>query len=100
MRTTVIEKDLLDAKIRTSSSFMVHTNHDTSHTTEHAHSNDQKVKSSVIGLEAWIEESEERVDCMQKKWNSLERRHEKKQADGKAGDDEQPMVREETLKAG
>ncbi|TVY36978.1 hypothetical protein LSUB1_G004347 [Lachnellula subtilissima] len=88
MRTTVIEKDILDAKIRTSSTFVVQTNHDTS----------QHGDIPVEDLEAWVEESEERMDCVQKKWNALQRRHERKQAKGKTGEDEQPMVREETLK--
>jgi len=88
MRTTVIEKDILDAKIRTSSSFVVQTNHDTS----------QHRKIPVPDLEAWVEESEERMGCVQKKWNALQRRHQRKQAVGKTGGDEQPMVREETLK--
>jgi hypothetical protein len=98
MRTTVIEKDLLDASIRTSSSFIVHTNHDTNQPSKHPSTLDQKKKSPVIGLDSWIEESENRRGCIQKKWNSLKRRHEKKQAEGKEDNDELPAVREETLK--
>jgi len=99
MRTTVIEKDLLDASIRTSSSFIVHTNHDTNQPSEHtAHTHNQKKKSPAIGLDSWIEESENRRECIQKKWNSLKRRHEKEQAEGKKDDDDLPAVREETLK--
>ncbi|TVY48899.1 Acid ceramidase [Lachnellula occidentalis] len=101
MRTTVIEKDLLNAKIRTSSTFIVQTNHDTSHMNGHPLCDDQHSKTPVKEQAAWlevVEESEDRMGCIQKKWNALQRRHERKQAEGKTGEDERPMVREETLK--
>lgn len=98
MRTTVIEKDLLDASISTSSAFIIHTNHDTNQPSEQTHTHGQKKKSPVIGLDSWIEESENRRECIQKKWNSLKGRHEKRQAKGEKDDHELPAVREETLK--
>lgn len=92
--TTVIEKDLLESNIRTSSSFIVHTNHDN----DHIPSLDPGGKSHATWMDCWVEESEQRRNCIQRKWDGLKRRHERKQADGKAGEDELPMVREKTLK--
>ncbi|KAG0646835.1 Acid ceramidase [Hyphodiscus hymeniophilus] len=84
-RTTVIEKDLSDGKVRTASDFIVHTNHDikVKDTTDPTPA--PKEKSSVLGMDTFLEESEERHECFQKKWNSLVKRQEKKRREGGEG---------------
>ncbi|TVY89785.1 Acid ceramidase [Lachnellula willkommii] len=97
-RTIIIGKDLLDSNIRTSSTFIVQTNHDTSPIAGHPWRYAQHIQNPETDPDAWFEESVERMGCIQKRWTALQRRHEKKQAEGKTGEDEQPMVREEMLK--
>jgi hypothetical protein len=100
-KTTVIEKDHLDGKVRSASDFIVHTNHDIKDTEASQNMHSQKEKSSILGMDAFLEESEERRDCIQKKWNSLVRRQEKKRrekGEGKEGESVEPTaVREKTL---
>jgi hypothetical protein len=74
--TVVVEKDLIGAKIRNSKEFIVHTNHDTR--SEDQAEPAQKEKSMILGMETFVEESEERRGCAQRKWDSLKKRHEKK----------------------
>jgi hypothetical protein len=98
--TVVIEKELIGAKIRTSKEFIVHTNHDTRTTDPMEPA--QKEKNMILGLETFIEESEERRACMQKKWDSLRKRHEKKLIDavekGEAVELKSPSVKEDRLR--
>ncbi|KAF4632394.1 hypothetical protein G7Y89_g5740 [Cudoniella acicularis] len=96
-QTFVIEKDLATANIRTSDAFIVITNHDTE-PSEHIHDENEK-HSPVAGMEAWVEESEERRACIQRKWDGMKRRHEKKLLiNGEGAGGGGPSVREETLK--
>lgn len=95
-RTTVIEKDLITAKTRTSTEFIVHTNHDTE-PAEHIH-NEKEKKSPVIGMDAWVEESEDRRACIQRKWDGVKKRHEKKHPVEGKDPGKGPTVREDTLK--
>jgi hypothetical protein len=98
--TVVIEKDLIGANIRTSNEFIVHTNHDTRSTDPAEPA--QKEKSTILGLETFIEESEERRACVQKKLDSLAKRYEKKLNDavekGEAVELKRPSVKEERLR--
>jgi hypothetical protein len=99
--TTVIEKDLLDGKVRSASDFIVHTNHDIKDTEAAQNTHDQKERSTVLGTDAFLEESEERRDCIQKKWNSLVKRQEKKRKEKGEAKEEQrielSVVNEKTL---
>lgn len=54
----------------------MHTNHDTR--SEDQAGPAQKEKSMILGMETFVEESEERRGCAQRKWDSLKKRHEKK----------------------
>jgi hypothetical protein len=99
--TATIEKDLFYGKIMTDNEFIVYTNHDTPPTEPSEHTHSQKETGMIIGMETLLEDSKERQACIQKKWNSMKRRHEKKQQSGKIepgeGDGTGQAVREETL---
>ncbi|KAN0114680.1 beta subunit of N-acylethanolamine-hydrolyzing acid amidase domain containing protein [Hyaloscypha variabilis] len=99
-RTIVIEKDLIGAKIRESKEFIVHTNHDTK--SEDPAVPAQSEKSTILGLEVFLEESEERRECVQKKWDALVKRLEKKENEAWMSSGvvevKPPMVREERLR--
>lgn len=97
-RAGVVEKDLFRGKVRLSTDFIVHTNHDTKPTGNEEASHNQKEKSMILGMEALLEESEERRDCIQKKWDRIESRHKNKIRSGSAEPGTCPTVREETLK--
>jgi len=98
--TAVIEKDLIGAKVRESKEFIVHTNHDTK--SEDPAEPAQSEKSSLLGMELTLEESEERRECAQKKWDALVKRLDKKQNEalekGEAAQVKPPMVREDRLR--
>jgi hypothetical protein len=98
--TTVIEKDLIGAKIRNSKEFIVHTNHDTR--SDDPAEPAQNEKSMILGMEALVEESEERRACVQKKWDGVRRRHEKKLNEALEKEEafqlQPPMVREDRLR--
>jgi len=99
-QAAVIEKDLLDGKVRTGTDFIVHTNHDTPPTEPSAHTHSQNQKSTILGMEILLEDSQDRRACVQKKWNGMKKRHDRKQKsedwiEAKAA---LPTVREATLK--
>lgn len=98
--TSVIERDLKTNEVRSSKEFIVQTNHDTDSVGSARPGQDQHQKSGILSMEGWLEESEDRISCLTKRWNSLRRRHEKKQqADGvTVGDLKPPVVREELLR--
>ncbi|KAH7305607.1 beta subunit of N-acylethanolamine-hydrolyzing acid amidase-domain-containing protein [Rhexocercosporidium sp. MPI-PUGE-AT-0058] len=98
--TAVIERDLKTNDVRSSREFIVHTNHDTDSAGSVRPGQDQRTKNGILSMEGWLEESEDRMNCLTKRWNSLRRRHDKKQqADGvRAGDLRPPVVREELLR--
>jgi hypothetical protein len=91
----VIEKDLLRGKIRSAIDFIAHTSHDTQSSGHKEQTHRQKEKSTVLGMEATLEESKERRACIQKKWESIKNRSEKK---NKENSDDGLTVREVTLK--
>ena len=76
----------------------MHTNHDTNSRDEPA----QKESSSILGMETVVEESEERRACIQKKWDAMKKRHEKKQTEavekGEVVEMKGPSVREDRLR--
>ena len=99
-KTSVIEKDFLVGKIRSASTFIAHTNHDIKTTNTVDPTPPQKEKSTILGMDAFLEESEERHHTIQKKWNSLVNRQERKRkenGEGKEGGTAATVVREKTL---
>jgi hypothetical protein len=97
-RTGVIEKDLFGGKIWSATSFIVHTNHDTKPSGDEEQTHSQKEKNTVLGMEATLEESEDRRDCIQKKWNRMEMRYQKNEKEDPKKGISSPTVREETLR--
>jgi hypothetical protein len=94
--TMVVEKDLLVGKIRLARNFIVHTNHDIRPIDPLDNTYSQKEKTTILGMEALLEESEERRDCIEKKWNSLAMRQKRKmKEEGEEGG--VIAVREKTL---
>ncbi|PVH84836.1 hypothetical protein DL98DRAFT_568874 [Cadophora sp. DSE1049] len=104
--TSVIERDLSSAEVRTDKEFIIITNNDTKSfdPDNPPESKSKKEKSSlVLDMESWIEESEERRACVWRKWSSVKRRQEKKILKEGASPEELAIsgwasVREETLK--
>jgi hypothetical protein len=103
---SVLEKDLLSAKIRSSGEFLVHTNNDTSPTstateTHNANGGVKSISAMVddITLEDFIKDSKERRACVEKKWHALRARQKRQQASLVKEENEiiPPAVREETL---
>ncbi|GJN86266.1 n-acylsphingosine amidohydrolase protein [Purpureocillium lilacinum] len=73
-KTVVLQKDLYDAEYRSADDFIVHTNHDFPPTDPSDGASIQNQTNFILGMEGALEESEERQDCMQKKWTALVRR--------------------------
>jgi molybdopterin biosynthesis enzyme len=90
--------------VRTSKEFIVHTNHDTSPAEDsiaHGGGESGKVKhevSAITGMDELVEESMERRACVQRKWDSLKARQEKRFREREGREEEVVSVREETLK--
>jgi hypothetical protein len=89
--------------VRTSKEFIVHTNHDTPPEDSFAQGGGEsgKVKhevSAIMGMDEFVEESMERRACVQRKWDSLKARQEKKFREREGREEEVVDVREETLK--
>jgi hypothetical protein len=100
--TMVIEKDLVEAKIRTARYFIVHTNHDTPSSGTASDNTLQKhqEKNLILGMEDFIEDSGERRKCVERKWDRVVRKHRDQKAETGAGvgdSSEVPTVKEETL---
>ncbi|KAK0760205.1 hypothetical protein N5P37_007285 [Trichoderma harzianum] len=93
--TTVIQKDLINAQTKSSTDFIVHTNHDFAPTDPSSQSNTQKESSSILGMETLVEESEERKDCILGKWTALAKRQQREFKRGKGR--ESPAIFEQTL---
>ncbi|KAJ4864133.1 beta subunit of n-acylethanolamine-hydrolyzing acid amidase domain-containing protein [Trichoderma breve] len=93
--TTVIQKDLISAQTKSSTDFIVHTNHDFTPTNSSSQANIQKESSSILGMETLVEESEERKDCILSKWTALAKRQQREFKRGKGR--ESPAVFEQTL---
>ncbi|KAL6700658.1 beta subunit of N-acylethanolamine-hydrolyzing acid amidase domain-containing protein [Trichoderma pleuroticola] len=93
--TTVIQKDLVNAQTKSAVDFIVHTNHDFAPTNPSSQANSQKESSSILGMEALVEESEERKDCILGKWTALAKRQQREFKRGKGR--ESPAIFEQTL---
>jgi hypothetical protein len=97
--TTVIEKEFIGGRIRFSKEFIVHTNHDTR--SDNPAEPAQPEKSQLLGMEVFLEESEDRRACLQKKWDGLMKRYEKKLNETLEKEElfeSKPMVREDRLR--
>ncbi|CAG8984117.1 hypothetical protein HYALB_00006219 [Hymenoscyphus albidus] len=92
-KTTVIERDLSTSKLRTSTQFIVHTNHDQ----EIPSFVPQTIKHSPVGLNFWIEDSEYRAECVATKWAAVKTKHENKQKYEPALKDVRPSIVMDTL---
>lgn len=95
--TTVVQKDLVNAQTRSAVDFIVHTNHDFAPTDQSDQAYSQKESSSILGMEALVEESEERKDCILSKWTALAKRQERDLKRGRGGERESPAIFEHTL---
>lgn len=93
--TTVVQKDLDNAQTRSAVDFIVHTNHDFAPTDQSSQAYSQKESSSILGMEALVEESEERKDCILSKWTALAKRQERELKKGRGR--EGPAIFEHTL---
>ncbi|KAL6805802.1 beta subunit of N-acylethanolamine-hydrolyzing acid amidase domain-containing protein [Trichoderma sp. SZMC 28012] len=93
--TTVIQKDLITAQIKSATDFIVHTNHDFTPTDPSSQTNIQKESSAILGMETLVEESEERKDCILSKWTALAKRQQREFKRGKGR--ESPAIFEQTL---
>jgi hypothetical protein len=97
----VIEKDLQGpAQIlkRTSKEFIVHTNHDVAQpeNQDAGQMQQQKELGAILGLETLLEESVERMNCVERKWAALKRR--KRRTNRAEQQDLELAIKEETLK--
>ncbi|KAK4075436.1 uncharacterized protein Triagg1_4557 [Trichoderma aggressivum f. europaeum] len=93
--TTIIQKDLVSAQTKSAVDFIVHTNHDLAPTDPSSQANGQKESTSILGMEALVEESEERKDCILGKWTALAKRQQRDLKRGKGR--ESPAIFEQTL---
>ncbi|KAI1128727.1 beta subunit of N-acylethanolamine-hydrolyzing acid amidase-domain-containing protein [Nemania abortiva] len=78
---TVIVKDYITGSVQSTRGFIAQTNHDPENhensmaqTHETSRRERRKVITSAFGVEGWIEESVDRLQCLQKKWDRLAQR--------------------------
>ena len=83
-QTVVFEKDHITAQVRASESFITATNHDrdAQHEEDESHGNnevrpDNRI-ASILPLEDWIQESTERMECVESLWAATEKAHYRK----------------------
>ena len=103
----MLEKDLQDARIRSSTGFIVHTNHDTESLGSPADiTHDATGKALTIsglmddlGMAEFLDDSKERRRCVQERWSALKVRQWRKQrlSGIKQKDMVSPCVAEKTL---
>ena len=92
----VIQKDLSGGLYMSADDFIVHTNHDLQPENEFETKATQTNKTTILGMEALLEESEDRMHCIQSKWDSwLRKRNQALRARGEL--ETVPMIREATL---
>lgn len=91
----MVQKDLDDAQTRSAVDFIVHTNHDFAPADQSDQAYTQKESSSILGMEALVEESEERKDCILSKWTALAKRQERELSRGRGRGN--PAIFEHTL---
>lgn len=96
----VIEKDLDTGRVRSSKSFLVHTNHDVVQSVDDKP--EEYAKASFLGHEEWLEESTNRKECFENKWNRHLKRNQSqqntKQSDRNEGVATTYPIQESTLK--
>ncbi|KAK8022685.1 hypothetical protein PG993_013452 [Apiospora rasikravindrae] len=71
---SVIEKDLRSGRVRSSSEFLVQTNHDVipqpvNDSGEQSTPDHQDLNRAMLKLEGWLEESSDRFDSVTQKWD-------------------------------
>ncbi|KAI0457443.1 beta subunit of N-acylethanolamine-hydrolyzing acid amidase-domain-containing protein [Xylaria acuta] len=78
----LIVKDYSTGTIRSTRGFIAQTNHDpkdhennTAHTHEVSRQDRREVITSSFGVEGWMEESVDRLQCLQKKWDRFVVKH-------------------------
>lgn len=80
-QTVVFEKDHITARVRSSDSIITATNHDRDIQHKDSKSSDNgplhpnNRLASVLPLEDWIQESTERMDCVESLWAAAEKSH-------------------------
>ncbi|KAI1496865.1 beta subunit of N-acylethanolamine-hydrolyzing acid amidase-domain-containing protein [Biscogniauxia marginata] len=107
----VIEKDFNTGKVRTSTSFIAQTNHDRGDEPDHLSSQTvnaleahrREIIISSFDIKLWIEESTDRLECIQKKWDRHSTRFQPGKASTVTGDEgpnisSTPSITEETLR--
>lgn len=74
----VVVKDYIKGTARSTRGFITLTNHDpeehettTTQDNELSHEDRRKVITSVFGIEGWMEESFNRLQCIQRKWDRI-----------------------------
>ncbi|KAJ8132629.1 hypothetical protein O1611_g1002 [Lasiodiplodia mahajangana] len=99
----VIVKDYITGTVRSTQGFIAQTNHDpeyheTGKTQRHETSRRERreVITSAFGVNGWIEESVDRLQCLQKKWDRLVHRSEAKNSTVSLAAN--PSVTERTLR--
>ncbi|KAI3328197.1 beta subunit of N-acylethanolamine-hydrolyzing acid amidase-domain-containing protein [Ustulina deusta] len=77
----VIVKDYITGTVRSTNGFIAQTNHDpgddaegTAQKHETTRRDRREAITSSFGIEGWVEESVDRLECLQKKWDCLERK--------------------------
>ena len=102
--TVVIERDLTAAKTRSAKNFIVQTNHDTVSAgtlSSHPLPPPRPEQNRFLGMEEFLQDSEERQECLQQKWDRIVRIHHNKIADNGSASvsgQEAPALSEETLR--
>lgn len=88
----VIVKDYITGTVRSGRGFIAQTNHDPDDHEKSAaqqhkttfHRDRREVITSAFGVEGWVEESTDRLQCLQKKWDRLAHRASAKNSATKA----------------
>ncbi|KAG9234829.1 beta subunit of N-acylethanolamine-hydrolyzing acid amidase-domain-containing protein [Amylocarpus encephaloides] len=94
--TTAIERDLHTSTIRTSSTFLVQTNHDQDLPSSALTS--QTERTIPLGGAMWIEDSEDRANCVASKWEAVARKQiHARVSEAKEEEPFQPSIVEKTL---
>lgn len=92
-KTIVIQKDLFHGVSKSATDFIVQTNHDDKSLDPTGGAPTKKDKQALmgIGMNEVIKDSEERKDCIQKKWETFASRRQQRE-------NASPVVSEQTLK--
>ncbi|KAI1355325.1 beta subunit of N-acylethanolamine-hydrolyzing acid amidase-domain-containing protein [Xylaria sp. FL0043] len=99
----VITKDYITGTVRSTREFIAQTNHDPGEhelaiakKQETAPQERRKLMTSSFGIEGWVEESTDRLQCLQKKWDRFQRSLRAKRSSGPLP--AAPSITERTLR--